>query len=36
VLEKILALLGEIEDESVLESIYWFIERSVVQNPPAK
>lgn len=32
--EKILAMLEQIEDESELESIYWFVERLLVQETP--
>lgn len=30
--EKILTLLEQIEDESDLESIYWYVERMLVQE----
>ena len=33
-IHKILALLELIEDEKVLENIYWYIERSLVRHPP--
>jgi len=32
VFEKILTLLEQIEDESDLESIYWYVERMLVQE----
>jgi hypothetical protein len=32
--ERILALLEQITDESVLESIYWYIERMIVRHKP--
>ena len=34
--EKILALLEQIEDERILESIYWYIERKLVRKPPER
>ena len=33
-LEKILALLEQIEDESIMENIYWYVERKLVQEQP--
>jgi hypothetical protein len=35
-MEKILALLNLIKDETVLENIYWYIERMIVRHPPEK
>ena len=32
VVEQILAILEQIEDETVLETIYWFAERQLVQE----
>ncbi len=33
-IERIVAMLEQIQDERVLESIYWIIERKLVQNRP--
>ena len=35
-MEKIWALLTQIEDEGVLESIYWYVERLLVRKPPRR
>jgi hypothetical protein len=35
-LERILALLAQVTDESLLESIYWYIERKVMRTPPTE
>jgi hypothetical protein len=34
VIQRIVALLEQIQDESLLESIYWLVERLVVRQPP--
>ena len=33
-IEKIISLLEQIEDEHLLESIFWIIERMLVEKPP--
>jgi hypothetical protein len=33
-IEKIISLLEQIQDERLLESIYWYIERKLVCKPP--
>jgi len=33
-MERILALLEQVTDESVLENIYWYIERIIVRHSP--
>ena len=34
VFERIVSMLKQIEDENLLERIYWFVERLLVQKPP--
>lgn len=34
--EKIVALLERIEDEQLLETIYWYVERHLVRKPPKR
>lgn len=33
-IERIVAMLEQIKDERMLESIYWIIERKLVQSRP--
>lgn len=33
-IQKILALLMLIQEERILEDIYWYVERKVVRRPP--
>ncbi len=35
-IEKIISLLEQIQDERLLESIYWYIERRLVRKPPQR
>ncbi len=34
--EKIVALLERIDDEQLLEAIYWYVERNLVRKPPKR
>lgn len=34
--EKIMDLLEKINDERLLENIYWYIERKLVRKPPER